>query len=176
MENVTSNRQSDSATGEMTETDIIQKNICNAIVADLRIEHINNGMIQQSDIEIYGLAEFRASCPLLETLSLKEGEYNKIVFETVNFNCGWFYVDSVRDTLVGPLKFDATKYMETGDRMIKFRETREELKGLSDELVPFVKIINIDDNPEYLIDQQDIPYWMMRDLKNSIDISSSALP
>jgi hypothetical protein len=128
----------------------------------LKFQHIYNGMVFIDNDKYYCLAEFKIICPDIESSYLNtQQDKNKygILFNRVNFKCGWFYVDAKNQKLVGPFEFDVKKFTDNNERYINFYSSHETYEKSN-----IVEITNIDNNTENLIDNDDLPYWMKRDL------------
>jgi hypothetical protein len=135
----------------------------------LKFQHIYNGMIfLDNNDKYYCLAEFKIICPDIESPYL-DGQKDKNKYETlfnkVNFKCGWFYVDSENQKLVGPFKFNVKKFLDSNERYINFYSSHKTYEKSN-----IVEITNIDNNTENLIDNDELPYWMKRDLISNTKI------
>lgn len=135
--------------------------INDTIANHIQFQHIYNGMISFEDRgRYYCLAEFKIKCHDIELPYDKENKFKyEVVFHGVNFKCGWFYVDVENEKLVGPFEFDAKKYIENNKRYINFYPSYKTFENSE-----FIEITNVDNSPENLIDNDELPQWMKRDL------------
>jgi hypothetical protein len=141
----------------------------------LKFKHIYNGMISYPDEgKCYCLAEFKIESPKIHynnTGDSKHGTMLELLFKNSSHKCGWFYVDTNNEELIGPYEFDSKRFISSGERYIRFTENMP-----LDGEIPYThtQIVNSDNNHEYLIDNDDLPKWMLRDLRQSIAVARMA--
>lgn len=109
----------------------------------IAFHHITNGIIFMNDT-FYPFMEFKCSSMRLD---------KQTRFTNIDSNCAWFMVRD--DNLIGPIK---VRY-DDGKTII---DDEYEFYGES--------MANISTENESLIEQSDIPDWILKTLMNSVEI------
>jgi hypothetical protein len=139
----------------------------------LKFKHIYNGMISYPDEgKYYCLAEFKIDSPKIHYNKPGDSKHDtmfELLFKNSSHKCGWFYVDTNNEELIGPYEFDSKRFISSGERYIRFTENMP-----LDGEIPYTQIMNSDNNHEYLIDNDDLPKWMLRKLMQSIAVTRMA--
>lgn len=153
----------------VVERDEIGETIDQIVKSGLKITHIYNGMVLLEDNvtpemqtePFYGMAEFKIDAPKV----MCEDATFKFQFVNSRHKCGWFRVDGGSKRLIGPYIFDGPGFMKTGVRKVLISGNDD-----GEDESAYHTIENIDNDPENLIQTDDIPPWMMRDVMRGIEV------
>lgn len=128
--------------------------------SNFRLSHIYNGVIYRG-----GFNNMASFSPMVEfkikTLNESNGKY---LFNNVDYKCGWFTVKTNPETgshkLTGPLKLDLKKINDSDAKRViddlKFEQFNGEM------------IEGINNDKQNLIDEHNIPKWMLTTLLSNI--------
>jgi len=140
-----------------------------SLIENGMIVHIMNGLIMiKNGTKIYPMIEFK--------IKQKDNSNVKILFERVNYHCGWFYLnlETEKHQLVGPFKLDLEK-IKSESVVSDSRQSSlsESVRIINDDLIPEInglEITDVSDDESSLIPSSDYPEWIKHFLAKCITI------